>query len=151
MLSVSYTFSPTTVIQSAQANQNFTDIVNYINNTACVAGMGMFWTGSIATIPTGWILDTNSRDMFIIGAGNLYNPGDTGGETTHLLTGAESGEKGHSQTVAMQSGSNGRNDGSAPFFYPGGSTSVSSVVASDASQAHNNMPPWYAYAIIKKS
>lgn len=111
-LSLSYTFSPTTTIESSQVNQNFTDIINYVNNTACVAGMVMLWSGSIATIPTGWQLcnGTNDapdlRDKFVIGAGNLYNPDATGGASTINLL--------HSHTVDAHShgGATGSTGGS---------------------------------------
>lgn len=47
------------------------------------------WPGSIASIPAGWQLcdGTNGtpdmRDIFPLGAGFTYAPGDTGGEITH--------------------------------------------------------------------
>jgi len=52
-------------------------------------GMIMQWSGSIATIPTGFALcnGTNGtpdlRDKFIVGAGTTYNPADTGGAASH--------------------------------------------------------------------
>ena len=86
--SVTYSFSPTTIIASSEVNQNFTDIVNYFNNTASPIGMIVMWSGSIASIPTGWQLCNGSsgtsdlRDKFIIGAGNTYAVDTTGGSTT---------------------------------------------------------------------
>jgi hypothetical protein len=52
-------------------------------------GVIVMWSGSIATIPSGWALcngsngTPNLRDRFIVGAGTSYNPGNTGGATTH--------------------------------------------------------------------
>lgn len=52
-------------------------------------GMIMLWSGSIASIPGGWALCNGGNgtpdltDYFIVGAGNLYNPGDAGGSDTH--------------------------------------------------------------------
>jgi len=148
-LSVSYAFSPTTTIESSQVNQNFTDIVNYINNTACVTGMIVAWSGSVASIPTGWALDTNSRDKFIIGAGNLYNPDASGGEATHTLTEAEMPS--HRHTVGCSYGT----DESAGYI--GGTSQDKDLMFSTntgyvgGGEAHNNLPPYYAYCFIKKS
>jgi hypothetical protein len=53
------------------------------------AGMICLWSGSIATIPTGWHLcdGTNGtpdlRNRFIVAAGTTYAPGDSGGNLTH--------------------------------------------------------------------
>lgn len=50
------------------------------------------WHGSAATIPSGWHLcdGTNGtpdlRDRFIVGAGNLYSPTNTGGLATQTAT-----------------------------------------------------------------
>jgi len=162
-LSISYTFSPTTTIESGQVNQNFADIVTYINETVCKAGMAMFWTGSIATIPTGWALDTNSRDKFIIGAGNLYNPGDTGGEATHTLTESEMPSHTHIQNqhkhaVTLRGdGDSGSGAGNAESSNTSASSAYNTDYTTPTNQntgggtAHNNLPPYYSYAIIKKS
>lgn len=148
-LAISYTFSPTTTIQSSQANQNFTDIVNYINNTACVAGMAVIWTGAIVNIPTGWALDNNSKDKFIIGAGNLYNPGDTGGEATHTLTSDEMPAHTHN-TQRGYGGGNNQADRLSGYLNENNPAAIATSSAGGGN-AHNNLPPYYAYAIIKKS
>jgi len=50
----------------------------------------MLWSGAVVDIPTGWVLcDGNNgtpdlRDKFVVGAGNSYNPGDTGGSGSHI-------------------------------------------------------------------
>lgn len=47
------------------------------------------WSGSIGSIPAAWSLcdGTNGtpdlRDRFMVGAGDTYTPGDTGGSSTH--------------------------------------------------------------------
>ena len=51
----------------------------------------VLWSGAIVDIPAGWALcDGNNgtpdlRDVFIVGAGSLLNPGDTA--TTTVTTG----------------------------------------------------------------
>jgi hypothetical protein len=52
------------------------------------SGMILLWSGSVASIPTGWVLcdGTNStpdlRDRFIVGAGSTYAVNATGGSAT---------------------------------------------------------------------
>lgn len=164
-LAISYTFSPTTVIESGQVNQNFTDIVNYINNTASPVGLVAMWKGSIASIPTGWAIDTDLRDKMAIGAGNLYAYGDTGGEAEHTLTTAEIPSHNHTQdahqhTIFAQLGTSSSNrrseTGSGNYSGTGAETgNTSSVVATNQATggggAHNNLPPYYALAYIRRT
>jgi len=55
---------------------------------AVPSGAIMIWYGSLAAIPSGWVLcDGNNgtpdlRDVFVIGAGATYNPGNTGGTSS---------------------------------------------------------------------
>lgn len=55
-------------------------------------GTVVVWTGSIASIPTGWQLcdgtggSPDLRDRFVVGAGNTYAVGDTGGDVSVVLT-----------------------------------------------------------------
>jgi microcystin-dependent protein len=70
---------------------NGTDIVSAV--PTFVPGMIMMWSGSVATIPTGWLLCNGSsgtpdlRNRMIIGAGSGYNVADTGGSaSTTLIT-----------------------------------------------------------------
>ena len=62
-----------------------------------ITGMIMLWSGSIASIPSGWALcdgtsgTPNLRDRFIVGAGSTYAVNATGGSTTTTATGSISG------------------------------------------------------------
>lgn len=120
--------------------------------------------GAIVDIPTGWVLDNDLKDRMIIGAGNLYNVGDTGGEASHALIEAELAVHTHIQNAHLhsiegkdsgQDTSTGRNRN---FIVPsGGGTwfNVSSTTATNqntgSGTAHNNLPPFYAMAWIRKS
>ena len=59
------------------------------------SGIITMWSGASSAIPDGWLLcDGNNntpdlRDRFIVGAGNSYTVGATGGEATHKLTTSE--------------------------------------------------------------
>jgi microcystin-dependent protein len=56
------------------------------------AGVILMWSGSIANIPSGWLLCNGSsgtpdlRDRFVVGAGSTYAVNATGGATTVTLS-----------------------------------------------------------------
>ena len=56
------------------------------------SGMIMLWSGSIGSIPSGWYLcdGTNGtpdlRDRFVVGSGNTYAVGNTGGFTSSVTS-----------------------------------------------------------------
>jgi len=62
------------------------------NASAFVTGMIILWYGNTGNIPGGWVLcnGQNStpdlRDRFVIGAGNNFNPGNTGGSNSITLS-----------------------------------------------------------------
>lgn len=172
-LAISYTFSPTTTIASGQVNQNFTDIVNYINNTASPAGLVCMWKGSIASIPTGWTLDTDLQDKMVIGAGNLYAYAATGGEVNHTLTEAEMPvhthvqnshnhtQDAHNHGISTGSGSTGSgyvantNNGTPGIVTDSKTATNQAATATNqnagSGAAHNNLPPYYAMAFIRRT
>ena len=63
------------------------------NSSLFVTGMIMLWYGSVASIPSGWVLcdgNNNSPDLrnrFVVGAGTggNYSPDDTGGSADAVL------------------------------------------------------------------
>lgn len=63
----------------------------------------IMWSGT--SVPSGWALcdgtnaTPNLKDKFIVGSGTSYTIGATGGEATHLLTGAESGTSAHGHSA----------------------------------------------------
>ena len=64
-------------------------------------GMIMLWSGSIASIPSGWALCNGAngtpdlRDRFVVGAGSTYAVDDTGGAATDAITTASGGAHDH--------------------------------------------------------
>ncbi len=58
------------------------------------SGIIIMWYGSVASIPSGWILCNGSsgtpdlRGKFVVGAGNTYNPGVSGGASTFTASGS---------------------------------------------------------------
>lgn len=89
--SVSYIFSPSTVIRSSEVNQNFSDVVAGLDKAMPSGGI-ILWSGSIGSIPGGWYLcdgangTPNLKDRFVVGAGNSYAVGAVGGEAAHTLS-----------------------------------------------------------------
>ena len=62
--------------------------------------MILLWSGSTGNIPSGWVLcdgnagTPNLQDRFVIGAGNSYSVGATGGSTTDTVNITVSGTTG---------------------------------------------------------
>lgn len=113
----------------------------------------IMWSGAVSNIPGGWALCDGTkgtpdlRDKFVIGAGNAYAEGATGGAPTHLLTAAEMPSHTHktftqSVSAALTPGPNGT------FVYNPGTGADSGSAGSGG--AHNNMPPYYALAFIQR-
>ena len=109
------------------------------------AGAISLWSGSIGSIPAGWVLcDGNNgtpdlRDKFIIGAGDTYNPDDNGGALNHLHSFTGNGHTHQSQ------GSGALLAGSGQTIFTYGSTSSGNTDNADG------RPPYYALAYIMKT
>ena len=73
-------------------------------DAALPAGVIVAWSGSVASIPSGWVLCNGSnstpdlRNRFIVGAGtgSNYSPGNTGGSDSVSLTTAQMPSHTHS-------------------------------------------------------
>ena len=65
---------------------NLTGIVSFVQ------GMIILWSGASNNLPSGWVLCNGSnstpdlRDRFVVGAGNSYSVGATGGSSTVTLS-----------------------------------------------------------------
>ena len=104
-------------------------------------GVITMWSGSILSIPTGWVLcdGTNGtpdlRNRFVVGAGDDYTVGDNGGEASTTLTTAEL--PGHTHTGTTDA------DGAHSHFVANGDTvnattsalSSSTTIGKNGSQA----------------
>ena len=136
------------------------------------------WTGS--TIPTGWALcdgglhngyrTPDLRDKFVVGSGNSYSVGDTGGEATVTLTTAQMPKHKHyvsgpyDRKGAPDGGSDTRDsivglndEQAAAVSYWRGNRSLryGSEISTNlqctetgSSNSHENRPPYYALAFI---
>jgi microcystin-dependent protein len=91
-LSASPTFTGTPLAPTAAATTNNTQIATTAFVRSIIpAGVILMWSGSIVSIPTGWLLcdgtngTPNLRDRFIVGAGSTYAVAATGGATSVTL------------------------------------------------------------------
>jgi len=129
--------------------------------TGIPIGSIVMWSGSIASIPTEWVLcnglngTPDLRDKFILGAGSSYSVGANGGESTHKLLIAEMPSHNHN---IIREGSYFFNKYSTDFLERATGNNVSSSSYSDGltkssggDQPHNNMPPYYALAYIMRT
>lgn len=79
--------------------------VNGVSNCHIPTGGIIMWSGSTASIPTGWAICDGAngtpdlRNRFIIGAGNSYAVGAVGGATTNTLSTANLPPHSHSGTT----------------------------------------------------
>ena len=128
-------------------------------------GMILLWSGSIGSIPAGYLLcdGTSStpdlRNRFIIGAGSTYSVNQTGGSAdaivvshTHTATVTDPGHT-HTVSVANQGGQNGSISGggsqpavgSATLTTASNTTGISGANATAGTSGTGaNLPPYYA-------
>lgn len=139
--------------------------------TSFVSGMIMLWSGSSATIPSGWVIcdGTNStpdlRSRFVVGAGSTYAVGATGGSAdaivvshTHTATVTDPTHS-HPITVNYTTGSGSGqqpavNTGqdAGPVSTDAASTGITVSNSTTGSSGTNaNLPPYYALCYIMKT
>ena len=125
---------------------------NAVANAISVpVGAIVIWSGSVDNIPAYWHLcdGTNGtidlRDKFVLGAGNGYSVGATGGEATHTLTIGEMPSHSHSISYSRHGGTGQTT--SAEF---GGGNYTEDTSTEGGGAAHNNMPPYYALCYIQR-
>jgi hypothetical protein len=137
------------------------------------SGVIVMWSGIIASIPTGWALCNGAngtpdlRDRFIVGAGNIYTPSNTGGSAdsivvAHTHTASSSvTDPGHAHSYTAPASATSDATGvdteiAATTASTTGSANtgitVSTTVNSTGSSGTNaNLPPYYALAYIMKT
>ena len=136
--------------------------------TAFVSGMIMLWSGSEASIPSGWVLcdGTNStpnlQDRFVVGAGNTYAVDANGGSAdavvvshTHTATVTDPS---HVHAIPYQSTVSGPSYGSSTTGTSSGTQTQSATTGitvanstTGVSGTNANLPPYYALCYIMKS
>jgi hypothetical protein len=179
-LEVGYTFKfviRTSAGVTLQTLDNLYPILQTSSSTASPipAGLITMWSGSIGSVPSGWVLCNGSngtpdlRDRFVIAAGSTYSVGQTGGSAdaivvshTHTATSTVT-DPGHNHTSGSTAygGANtfGAGGGSTTgVFSPvqiisatTGITVATTNVSTGTSGTSANLPPYYALAYIMKT
>lgn len=169
----------TPTVPTATAGTNTTQIAScaFVLANAIPVGLISMWSGSIASIPSGWYLcDGNNstpdlRDKFIIGAkqdetsiaktnvtGSLTQTGGTKDAVnvshTHTATVADPG---HNHTYIFDNGVPGSTTPQSAFRGTQNnttSTSTTGITVSNSTEGvsgtNQNLPPYYALAFIMK-
>jgi hypothetical protein len=175
-LSASPTFTGIPAAPTASSGTNTTQIATtaFVLANGIPSGAIVLWSGSIGSIPTGWLLCNGSsgtpdlRDRFIVGAGSTYAVAATGGNANatlvshnHTATSSVS-DPTHSHNTFGQYGGGGNPGGSLNAQNPGGRNepttssstgiTVATSISTEGSSATNaNLPPYYALAYIMKA
>jgi hypothetical protein len=175
------TFTGTPLAPTASAGTSTTQIASTAFVATAVAaaipsGGIIIWSGSVASVPSGWYLCNGSngtpdlRDRFVVGAGSTYSVAATGGSANAIVV-----SHNHTATSTVTDPSHAHNT------YPGNGTvnigtyvagaevrggtivynstetavtgiTVGTTVASSGSSGTNaNLPPYYALAYIMKA
>ena len=176
------------IIQSASATTLITldNLYGILQTAPAVSntvpsGLIAIWSGSTGSIPSGWLLCNGSngtpdlRNSFILGAGNTYAVGATGGSTdaivvshTHTATSTvtdPSHKHGYVDTLGRISGVPTNQAGTGVGSGTGSAVTISTNTTNEftgvtvattnatagVSGSGANMPPYYALAFIMKS
>jgi hypothetical protein len=153
-------------------NQDGTHASNIARTSQLITLSQVYPVGSIyiSTVPTNpatlfgfgsWSAYASGRTLIGVGTSDeTFSAGATGGESNHLLTGSESGEAGHNHSQnahshLIQGHSDTRSSGSSgtevlesytgtddEFTSQSVTATNNAVGASNASSAHNNLPPY---------
>lgn len=156
----------------------FTNETGNMTSLPFPKGIIMMWNGASADIPTGWVLcdgqttyvDLNGvsktvpdlRGKFVVGVGSgniqgrpltTRNLGDTGGEENHTLTTSEMPSHSHTMNAGGSSCSGfncpNYNYQTSGYAYNGETVkSGGNPNNNNATDPHNNMPPFYALCYI---
>ena len=127
-----------------------------VNVAQLVYPVGAIYMSTVSTNPKtlfGFGTWEQIKDTFLLAAGSTYSAGSTGGEATHTLTTSEMPK--HNHAIFYPNASAGNN--SAPIGYPNvGSKSTYWAAGSYSGDvgengAHNNMPPYLAVYVWKRT
>lgn len=115
--------------------------------------VGSIYISTVSTNPStlfGFGTWAQIKDTFLLAAGTTYKAGSTGGEATHKLTVNEMPAHTHQQSVGQSSEDFiVAQGGEASWVLNGAGTSQTGSTGGSA--AHNNMPPYLAVYVWKRT
>jgi hypothetical protein len=173
VLAASPAFTGTPTAPTAAPGTSTTQIATtaFVTANNFPSGGIVMWSGSIASIPSGWLLCNGTsgtpdlRDRFIVGAGTTYAVAAVGGAAnaivvshTHTTTVTDPGHSHNLPLAAWAASGSSRWSGSAgPIGNTVSGTNAAStgitvgVDSAGASGTNANLPPYYALAYIMKA
>jgi hypothetical protein len=168
---ISPTFTGTPLAPTASAATNTTQLATTEFVTTAVSasipsGGIIIWSGSSASIPTGWYLCNGSnstpdlRNRFVVGAGSTYAVNATGGSTdavvvshTHTVT-----DPGHLHTYLAKNTNFGTTSGpdahstmATTSENTGSAVTGISLATAGVTGVNANLPPYYGLCYIMKA
>jgi hypothetical protein len=172
------TFTGTPLAPTASLGTNTTQLATtaFVLANGIPSGMIALWSGSVASVPSGWYLCNGSngtpdlRDRFVVGAGSTYAVAATGGSAnaivvahTHTATSTVT-DPGHNHSFSSSLILGTSTDGNTGTVSGGGNAGALTIVSnttgitvattnasSGSSGTNANLPPYYALAYIMKS
>ncbi len=172
-ISPALTGTPTAPTASSGTNTSQIATTEFVTtavlNGGAPSGLIAMWSGSIATIPAGWLLCNGTsgtpdlRNRFVVGAGSTYAVGATGGSADAIVVShthtATVTDPGHAHTFSSTLSDTIGGAGSQPGYRGSGTTTTSTATTSitvsnsttGSSGTNANLPPYYALCYIMKS
>lgn len=167
------TFIVDTLAQSTVTNRSTALADTNFVHQILPYGSIIMWYGNTTNIPFGWTLCNGSNgtpnliDRFVVGAGNTYDPADTGGRTdtvlpqhSHDITEPQNdGNPGHKHQIYYYNGTGGGEPSGTGSSSSPTSTGYNTEYAETgitindtgvADVTTTNLPPYYALCYIMK-
>ena len=137
-VSIEYRNGSTTYTRSSLLDLNYPIGCIYlsVNNTNPATFLGGTWA--------------QIKDVFLLGAGDTYSNGATGGEATHTLTIDEMPAHTHEYTTNNR-GSGSNQAGRAYYGTNGGTSWQIETTSTGSGGAHNNRPPYLVVYMWKRT
>lgn len=156
---------PVVLVGGLKSNSQLAESISALGDS--VYPVGSIYMSTVATNPRtllGFGTWEQIKDRFLLAAGSTYKAGATGGEATHKLTVSEipghrhrmrigwGDDNGKFNTLDAATGKGSSWGSAGDFHYDGGKLfSADGKTLVDGDKAHNNMPPYLAVYVWKRT